>query len=183
MLYKHQQDIIDADPKKCGIFHGTGGGKTKTALALSHGKILVICPKTQFLDGNWVREALLQKKFDDLNVISKEMFKKMAPMLGRFDTVIIDEAHTVLGATPNIRWRNKQPVPKASQIFEAVYDYLERTAPERIYLCTATPARNPMSIWAAGQLLGKKWDWEKFRRMFYVRLPMPGPRGVDVQEG
>lgn len=186
MLYQHQQQIIDDDPKKCGIFFGTGGGKTRTALTLAVHRTLVICPKTQFLDQNWYREhsnIVSQTRISDLCVISKEQFKKISKTLQRFNTVIIDEAHTVLGVTPNIRYRNRQPTPKCSQIFEAVKEYLDRTKPERIYLCTATPARNPMAIWAAGILLGRKhivngkneWPlWEEWRRRFYVKLPIPG---------
>ena len=56
MLYKHQQIIIDEDKKKCGIFLGTGSGKTRIALLLAQGKILIVAPKTQILDSNWERE-------------------------------------------------------------------------------------------------------------------------------
>lgn len=175
-LYNHQQKIIDADPKKCGIFLGTGGGKTRTALSLARGRTLVICPKTQWLDQNWEREFhKLELPSVELDVISKEQFKKMYTELPRYDTVIIDEAHTVCGVTPNIRYRNKKPIPKASQIFEAVYMFIHRTKPDRIYLATATPARNPMAVWAAGRLLDRKMPtWLTWRRMFYTKLPMPG---------
>lgn len=177
MLYDHQKKIIDADPKKCGIFLGTGGGKTRVALMLATGRTLIIMPKTQMLDGNWQREhrKILESGITpNITAISKEQFKKESSTLGRFDTVIIDEAHTVLGATPNVRYKNRVAIPKTSQIFEAVKEYIERTKPSRVYLVTATPARNPMCIWAAGVLLGKTWGWEAFRRMFYVKLPMPG---------
>lgn len=173
-LYTHQKKIIDEDPKRCGVFLGTGGGKSRTALMLAQGKVLIIMPKTQYLDQNWAREA---SKLDinlDITEMSKEQFKRDHETLPVFDTVIIDEAHTVLGVTPSIRWRNKQPIPKASQIFEAVYGFIKRTNPHRLYLLTATPARNPMCIWAAGALLGKNWNWEAWRQMFYVKLPMPG---------
>ena len=176
MLYDHQKKIIDEDPKKCGLFLGTGGGKSRTALSLARGKTLIIMPKTQFLDNNWGRELKKLSPEHDIEIfqMSKETFKRDHEKLARFDTVIIDEAHTIFGVTPNIRWRNRQPIPKTSQLFEAAYDYINRTKPKRLYLCTATPARNPMSVWAALTLLGKEIDWERWRRSFYVRLPMPG---------
>lgn len=174
-LFDHQKKIIDKDPKKCGLFLGTGGGKSRTALLLSRGKTLIVMPKTQFLDGNWQRE--IEKASIDgsrFYFMSKEQFKKKAASLLPVETLIIDEAHTVLGVTPNIRFKNRMPIPKTSQIFEATQKYIERTKPKRIYLCTATPARNPMAIWAAGKLLGKNWDWNAWRTMFYTKLPMPG---------
>lgn len=175
VLYEHQRKIIDADPKRAGLFLGTGGGKTRTALALAFGRTLVICPKTQKEDGNWQRELVKMNKKLDLTVLSKETFKRDSSILPRFDTVIIDEAHTVCGVTPNVRYRNRIAIPRASQIFEATYGYLRRTRPERVYLCTATPARNPMTVWAAAELLGVKWpSWEAWRENYYVKLPMPG---------
>jgi len=174
-LYSHQKAIIEADPKKCGLFLGTGGGKTRIALSLARGNVLIIMPKTQFLDENWARErAKLETKNITPRFISKEQFKKEHATLPYFETVIIDEAHTILGVTPNVRYRDRVAIPKTSQIFEAVHSYFKRTNPDRIYLCTATPARNPMSIWGAGILLGKKWDWYKWRNMFYFKLPMNG---------
>lgn len=171
MYYAHQQKIIDEDKKKCGLFLGTGSGKTRTALALAKGKTLIICPKTQKEDGNWERDNAFGK---DITVISKETFKRDFSGLSRFDTVIIDEAHTCLGVVPNMRQRNKKIIPKASQTFEAIQAFLENTKPERLYLVTATPIRSPMTVWAAGTLLGKDWNFYQFRDTFYTRLPMPG---------
>lgn len=31
-----------------------------------------------------------------------------------------------------------------------------------------------MAVWAAGKLLGRKWNWYEFREAFYVKLPMIG---------
>lgn len=173
-FYKHQKAIIDKDPKKCGLWLGTGSGKSLTALALARGTTLVICPKTQKEDGNWDRENDKNDLKVDLTVISKETFRRDHETLPHFDTVIVDEAHTCLGVTPNIRYRNKQAIPKASQLYEALEAFLERTKPSRLYLCTATIIRSPMTVWAAAKLLGKAHDFYKFRSMFYVRLPMPG---------
>lgn len=174
-LYQHQKEIIDADPKKTGLFLGTGSGKTRIALNLARGTVLIIAPKTQVEDKNWERELKNVKEYPIIiKVISKETFRRDWEKLDAFDTVIVDEAHTCLGVTANVRWRNKQPIPKASQLFEALQAYLERVNPERLYLCTATIIRSPMTVWAAGKLLGKKWDWYEWRNIFYVRLPMPG---------
>ncbi len=180
-LFKHQKDIINDDPKKTGLFLGTGSGKSRIGLLLAQGKTLIICPKTLKEDGNWQRE--FDKIYavegttvtsSNLTIISKEEFRRDHAKLPKFDTVIVDEAHTCLGVTPNIRWKNKQPIPKTSQLFEALEAFIQRTKPERLYLCTATIIKSPMTVWGAGKILGKKWDFYKFRNAFYVRLPMPG---------
>ncbi len=174
-LYKHQLDIITENPARTGLFMGTGSGKTLTALCLARGKTLVICPKTQKEDRNWERENEKNKLNVDLTVISKETFKRDHATLPQFMTVIIDEAHTCLGMTPNTRQRNKIIIPKSSQIFEAVWDYLIRIQyPSRIYLVTATIIKSPMTVFAAAKLLQHNLDFYRFRDMFYVRLPMPG---------
>lgn len=184
-LYHHQREIIREDKPKAGLFLGTGSGKTCIALFLSRGNTLIVCPKTQREDHNWEREW--QKIIVDraqrisdyphierLEIMSKETFKREAPSLERFDTVIVDEAHTCLGITPNTRQRNKQIIPKASQIYEALEIYLERTKPTRLYLVTATIIRSPMTVFAAARLLGRDWDFYDFRSTFYTKLPMPG---------
>lgn len=188
-LYDHQKKIIKADPTKCGLWLGTGTGKTRTALSLAKGEILVIAPKTQVEDGNWEREykqvliGHLERypRGNDfpvikprLTVISKEAFRRDAAILPRFNTVIVDEAHTCLGVRPNTRQVMRRPVPDASQLYEALQAYVARTKPDRLYLCTATIVKSPFTVWAAGILLGKKWDFYKFRETFYTKLPMPG---------
>lgn len=174
MLYKHQLDIIRDDPHKTGLFLGTGSGKTLIALSLARGRTLVICPKTQKLDGNWEREVKKNNLKVDLTVMSKEEFRRDWEKLEKFDTIIIDEAHTCLGVTPNVRWVNKKPIPKASQLFDELESYVNHHKPKRSYLCTATIIRSPMTVWGAARILGFDWDFYKFRDKFYVRLPMPG---------
>ena len=187
-LYAHQQKIIDEDPKKCGLFMGTGSGKTRTALLLARGRTLVIAPKTQVEDGNWERELKEIMKCEAIEhgtsirkklvVISKETFRRDHATLPAFDTVIVDEAHTCLGVTPNTCQRKKVTYPKTSQLFEALQTYLERTQPERLYLCTATIMKSPLTVWGAGVLLGKipknLMSFLSFRNDFYTKLPMPG---------
>lgn len=173
-LFAHQQKIVDDDPKQTGLWLGTGGGKTRTALQMATGKTLVICPKTQKEDQNWERELIKMNKKLDLHVISKETFRRDHQSMQPYNTVIVDEAETCLGVTPNTRQKNKVIIPKASQLFDALQLYLQTTKPQRLYLATATITRTPMTVWAAGQLLGKDWNWYEWRSTFYQKLPMPG---------
>lgn len=175
MLYDHQKKIVLEDKKKFGLFLSTGSGKTRTALMLARGATLIICPKTQWEDKNWEREAeKLNLDITTIYVISKEQFRKQAATLPPVKTIIVDEAHTMLGVTPNTRSRNKMVIPKASQLFDALEDYVTRVKPERIYLVTATIVKNPMTVWAAAKILGRSFDFWNWRHEFYIKLPMPG---------
>mgnify|MGYP001586943395 FL=1 len=140
-LYDHQNKIIQDDPKKCGLFLGTGSGKTKIALLLAHGATLVVCPKTVKEDGLWEREHTKLKSKNGMIVISKEEFRTRGLSYAFFNTLIIDEAHTVLGASPYYRWRHKKQIPKVSQVCEALFRYVAQYQPSRIYLLTATITR------------------------------------------
>lgn len=168
--YAHQQKILNDDPKKCGLFLGTGSGKTFLSLSLAKGDILVICPKTIRDARVWEREyrSIAENEVQKyrkgnnvrvfkprLTVMSKEEFRRDAALLPRFDTVIADECHNLLGVTPNTRQRNRVIVPKASQLFDAFEAYLLRTKPERLYLLSATIVKSPFCVWGAGRLLGK----------------------------
>jgi len=173
-LYEYQARIIEADLKKTGLWLGTGSTKTRIALELAQGSVLVIAPKTQKEDANWERENEKWNINKNVTTISKETFRRDWQKLPRFDTLIVDEAHTCLGVTPNIRWVKKQARPKTSQLFEALDEYIKKTQPARLYLATATIIRSPMTVWGASQILGRDWDFYKFRNTFYIRLPMPG---------
>lgn len=172
-LYDHQQQLLDEDPSRCGIWWGTGSGKTKMALLLAQGRTLVVAPKTIVEDGTWGRE-FIETGGKEIKVLSKETFRRDHASLPMYDTVILDEAHTFAGATPALRYRKGKPVPKTSLLFEAAAAYLAAKPPKRLYLLTATPIRSPMSVWALAQLLGHFWDFYKFRDAFYIRLNMPG---------
>lgn len=174
--FQHQADNIKEDRKKFGIFKGTGSGKTRIAVSLAKGLTLIICPKTQSLDGTWTKEWAAQgKNPDDLVIISKEQFKIKLKKYGVLSicnestptTVIIDEAHTVSGVTPYTRQKNYVKFPKTSQIFQDVVSYIKRANPERIYPVTATPDADPMKVLALSHILGANWDFFKFREMFY----------------
>lgn len=170
MLYDHQKKIIKEDKKRVGLFLGTGSAKTLTALHLAQGRILCITPKLQREEQNFVREANKWGLNKNITQLSKEDFKKFAHKLGQFDSVIIDEAHTVAGVTPNIRYKNKQPIPKCSQTFDLLIEYLEKYPPQRLYLLTATPTRSPMCVWGLAKILGIHWNFYEFRDTFYISI-------------
>lgn len=169
-LYEHQKRIITDDLKKCGLWIGTGCGKTLVCLLLARGNTLVVTTKTVRDDCVWEKNAV---KFDiqvPLTVISKEDFRRDAEKLPRFDTIIFDEAHTILGVSPMTVWKKREKVIKTSQLFEAARSFLARTSPERLYLATATPTRSPMAVWGAATLLGKTWNFYDFRHDFYFPI-------------
>lgn len=169
-LYQHQKDIIKDNPQKTGLFLGTGSAKTLTALLLAEGRILCITPKQQREEQNFIREADKWGLDKNITQLSKEDFKKLAPSLQGYDTVIVDEAHTVAGVTPNIRYKKGVPYPKSSQLYDSLHAYLLRHPPKRLYLLTATPTRSPMCVWGMAQLLGKKWNFYEFRDVFYFHI-------------
>lgn len=197
-LYAHQQAIVDEDPTHAGLWLGTGSGKTITALMLSHGNVLVIAPKTQVEDRNWERawvevigdfelnhkipgracNCCKGAKKRTLTVMTFDKFKAIAHELDRFDTVIGDEIHGMLGVMPNTKSVKRVEVYAASQRFEALRDYVQRVQPERVYLCSATIVKSPLTVWGAEVILGKHDgsmnDFMHFRYEFYTKLPMPG---------
>ena len=174
--YKHQQEVIDKDPKVTGLWYGTGTGKTFLALSLAEGNTLVVAPKTVRDDKVWERQLgkMGVTKITFLKVISKEDLRRDYGSLPRFDTVILDESHVLSGLTANVKYVKKQAIPKASQVFEAAQSFIKRTNPKRLYLCTATPVKNPMAVLASAWLLSKDWDFYTWREAFMFRLPMPG---------
>ena len=170
-LYQHQRDIIKEDKHKCLFALGTGVGKTLTALSMAEGKTLVIAPKTTRDDWTWQTNLKKLNKKLDLTVISKEDFRlEKFDITAYFDTIICDEMHSLAGATPGIRYKNKIPVPKCSQVFDKLTEYLAKTPPKRLYLLTATPTRSAMSVWAMAKLLGRNWSFYEFRDAFYFPI-------------
>lgn len=185
--YAHQQKIVDEDPKKAGLFLGTGSGKTRIALMLAEERTLVIAPKTQVDDGNWERELdAIRPDVERIRMVGRDIriselmitfdkFKAAHETLPFVDTLIVDEAHGMLGLTPSTRWRKKVEIPRASQRYEALIAYIRRVKPKRIYLCTATIMKAPMTVFAALEALDMPHeDFFTFRRRFYTKLPMPG---------
>lgn len=179
-LYEHQQRIINEDKKKCGLFLGTGSAKTRTALELAEGSVLVICPKQQREDRTWERNADKFGIIVNLTVISKEDLRRDWGTLPRYDTVIIDECHNNLGVTAETRQRKGVQIPKTSQIFEATYRYLVNCNPSRLYLCSATPVSKPMNLWALARLFGESWNFFDFRNKYYAEIRM-GQRRIWME--
>lgn len=178
-LYAHQKRIIDEDKKWCGLFLGTGASKTRTALEMSEGRVLVICPKQQREDQTWQRNA---EKFGikiDITVVSKEELRRDWEILPPFDTIIIDECHNNLGVLPETRQRRGVQIPKTSQIFEATLGFILKHPPKRFYLCSATPVTKPMNMWAIAILFGEKWDFFRFRQKYYNEVRM-GQRRIWI---
>jgi superfamily II DNA or RNA helicase len=180
-LYAHQTRIIAEDKERCGLFLGTGGAKTRTALEMALGLTLVICPKQQKLDQTWEKNNAKFNCGVDLTVISKETFRRDWEKLPIYDTVIIDECHNNFGVLPEVRQRQGQSIPKTSQMFEATFLYLKRKPPIRLYLCSATPVSpaNPMNLWAIATILGHKWDFMAFRSKYYTEIRV-GQRRIWV---
>lgn len=177
-LYEHQKKIIKEDKKKCGLFLGTGASKTRTALEMAEGEVLVICPKQQRDDDTWKRENVKWGTNKNLTVISKEDLRKNWEKLPKYDTVIIDECHNNLGVLPMMIQRKKIQYPKCSQIFEATQNFLKKHPPKRLYLLSATPIPKPMSMWAIGVLFGQKWDFWAFRQAYYNEIRIGGVRRI-----
>lgn len=178
-LYAHQKKIIEDDPRYALIALGTGGGKTRVCLELSEGATLVICPKQQKLDQTWEKNCDKFGIICNLTVVSKEEFRRDWAKLPRFDTVIVDECHTVLGVLPETRVKNKKKIPKTSKLFEAVYSYVAKNRPNRLYLASATPVTKPMHLWAISQLMGKNWNFWSFREDYYIERMM-GMRRIFI---
>lgn len=179
-LKPHQQNIVDKDHAKAPIALSVGGGKTIVALSLARGKTLVIAPKQQKEDLTWEANA---KKFGielDMTTMSKETFRRDWQTLPKFDTVIIDESHNFLGVYPQLVTRKGVEYPKSSQLYDAVYGYIQKYNPERLYFCSGTPIPHPMNLWALAKLLGVNWNFEQFRKRFYVERKM-GYRSIWLE--
>lgn len=173
-----QAEILAEDPLRYLISAGTGGGKTALALLLSEGQILVVSPKTNRIDQNFKRDAALVGMEPPLH-ISKEDFLKNEP--GPCDTLILDECEWAFGVEPNTYSRNGFVYIKTSQIHNAVFQYIQKYQPKRIYLLSATPCEKRMQAWAAARLLGvlKKPDFESFAA-FREFTHKPRPRGYSI---
>lgn len=177
MLYKHQQDLLDAGHTQRLVAFGCGAGKTRAVLELCRkvgGDILVVAPKTQVQDQTWEREAVKMGWNAPMTVISKESFKKHAP---KRDILVIDEAHFAAGVLAQTRYKDKIEIPRTSQVFESVVAYVKMHKPKAVYLATATPFPSPMALWAYARIFGEDWDYFAFRRKFYIFVPNIG-RGV-----
>lgn len=176
-LFEHQELILGDDPTHSLLALGTGTGKTRTAILLARrrGKrALVVVPKITREVKTWQNECIeigINPAF--VTVVSLEDFRKRWEEIPYHDVLIGDEAHKLMGVYQTKRRHAVTKsvwVPKASQICEAMLGWALKHNPRAIYLCTATPDRNPMVIWGMGRLLGRNWDYDVFREKFYVQV-------------
>ena len=169
-LYPHQQELVDLNPSKHGLFHATGTGKTNTSIELANRKgvdTLVVCPK--MLKPKWEREIeKYGNKSFSWEVVTKETFKRDYKEMPPFNTLILDEAHF---------WSNYK-----SQLHKRTYAWIKVYKPENVYLLTATPllAQAAMSVYSLGVLLGKDWKLQYFRNKYFVPRHM-GSRMIMVE--
>lgn len=177
-LNEIQKEILADDPKRLLISAGTGAGKTALSLLLAEGKILVVSPKTNRIDQNFDRDAKLIGIESPLH-ISKEDFVKNEPPA--CDTLILDECEWAFGVLPTTYRKNGVEHIKASNIHNAVFRYIQKYQPKRIYLLSATPCEKRMQAWAAARLLGvlTKPDFESFT-LFREVTHTPRPRGYSI---
>lgn len=160
-LYKHQQELIDLNPKKHLLSFDTGTGKTLASIYLANKNIesvLVVVPKS--LKEQWVRE-MHKYSTTGWQVISKEEFRRDWDKLGQYNGIIIDEAHFFAGMK--------------SQMSKALLAYNKKWNVEYIWLLTATPYMStPFNIYRLAQILGLKWNYWSFEGRFFDRIPMGG---------
>ena len=72
-LYKHQEDLLEKDPKKCLISWATGSGKTAMSLMLAEGKTLVVTTKTVRDDETWQKNLA---KLDKHCITELKLYQK-----------------------------------------------------------------------------------------------------------
>jgi len=178
-LYDHAKKIVDENRAKTGLFLGTGSTKTRIALCLARGRILIVVPKFQRDDRNWQKEVIKVQKSEprfnpDITVVSKEDFRRDHKKLGYFDTLIVDEARKMLGVSTAERTSNKIKYPKTSTFFDSLNWYVKEHDPKRLYLCDANIDKTPLTVFAAGIIFGRKWNYFDFKDIFYTSYRLPG---------
>lgn len=164
-LYLHQQEVLDQNKPRLGLFHAPGLGKTITLLELAkknNVQTLIICPKG--IKKQW--KEYVKKYEADHVVYTKEEFRKYHKELPRYAAVITDECHHFSnlksGLTKSLLW------------------YLKAHNVHYRWLATGTPYRSSaMNIYALGKLLGYEWDYWRFFSKFFKMVNM-GQRQVPV---
>ena len=173
-----QAEILALNPKRYLLGAGTGVGKTMLSLMLAEGTILVVSPKTNRIDQNFARDAKLLGMVPPPH-ISKEDFVKNEP--GPCDTLILDEAEFAFGVDAVTYKRGGIEHIKTSAIHDALYKYIQKHKPKRIYFLSATACEKRMQAWAAARLLGvlKKSDFDSFVA-FRADTHVSRPRGYST---
>ena len=169
--YKHQQEIIDLNPKYCGLFFEPGGGKTLTAIRLAENnatKILVICPKSLVQQWSDELEKFKTKESIEFTIISKEQFKKKYLSLTDHNGLIVDEAHMMFCSYK-------------AQGHKNLISYINANRPNCIYLLTGTPYTSACwSVFCLGKILGRDWKWYAWNKQYFQQIRM-GHRTIPVQ--
>lgn len=177
-LFKHQKEFLAANPNKTSLVWSCGTGKSRAACEWAKYKdkdVIVICPKA--LATNWIRESLkwFNRKIPGKNhdhtmtVITKEQFRKVYKNLRKYDQVIVDEVHNGF-LTPGFK----------SQMSKALRWYLNEHKISRVLLLSATVyTSSPWNIYNLAWLTGHKWNWYKFKNVFFFDVRM-GPRIIPM---
>ena len=161
-LYKHQEEILNKNPKKHLLSWGCGSGKTITSIKLvGYKDTLVICPKS--LKEQWYNEMNKHAECSYL-ILTKEEFKSKYKGLFKYKCIIVDEAHFFFGM---LGFRKK------SLMLKALLEYIKDVNPERLYLLTATPyLSTPYNLYAACEILGTPPNFKKFKEHFFSMVNM-----------
>lgn len=169
-LFSHQKRLLEKNPERCLISHGTGCGKTRTTIELAYkncSSFLVICPKA--LKENWRREIAKWGEGRNVkwHVMSKEEFRKDWDSLEKFEGVICDESHYFFGMK--------------SQMMKSLLGYFKKHNVKYRWLATATPyLSTAWNIYVAARLLGHEWGYMKFKQKFFYDVRF-GNRVLPVQ--
>jgi hypothetical protein len=177
---QYVQALINEPDTHVGYFQSCGFGKTRIGLLKGQDKIMVVMPKINKKDKSWEAEKEKWSIDKDVFTISKEQFKIQhnKGLIGYADTLILDEAHTMLGVSTQTYTRQGVQYYKTSDLFKSILDWVQKYKPKQVLLLSATIRRTPLVVFGAGLLLGKKWEYEYFRDTFYIKREKPQPSFV-----
>lgn len=168
ILYNHQIKFLTQNPNKTCLVWSCGTSKTRTALEWSKlykGDALAVVPKS--LVTNWRHE--MEKWGIQIDILSKENFRKFHKTLRRYDQIIVDEIHNGW-LTPNFK----------SQMSKSLKWYLQKHSIKRFMGCSATVfSSSPWNIYSLAHYLGHNWNWFEFNRTFFSQVQM-GARLIPV---
>lgn len=154
-LYPHQQEILDMNPPKWGLWFRTGVGKTITSIALAEKNLkscLIICPK--MLKKMWEREIAKHGTNCAYTIMTKEEFRRDAAILPFYEGIIADEGHYFAG--------------EKSLLSKRLRGYMKKWNIQYLWMCTATPMLStPMSVYVLANHLGKNINYWSFVRTYY----------------
>lgn len=175
-LRPHQQKIVDENPLKLILAHGTRTGKTYTiafwAQKRPETKFALFCPKR--IKKNWISDLALCGT-TNVTVFTKEEIKKVD--LEQFTGLIGDEAHHVASGLFDKRKKvgntNKRKFAP-SDLTATIYNWVRLHPDYPILLATATPiASKPSNLHTLAALTGHYWDWKEYREYFYELVRRP----------